>query len=267
MRSREMGGSWIRLFWRLAPPGGCRGVLRAAFRRDLLGCPVGAGAAAALGKSWRPPCPEKGDCFCWREGDAAGERGAAGSHRGYPGGGEYSSPTRVGWAEPGVPGAAAALEETQGLGVLRCLPGAGWRPPAEEGPAWRGGQQSHQQDAHGHEQRQSHVRGADCLMKAGRGRKKRGKKKFIRVKLHWEFPQDDTHRPRSRRGWGAVRSAEAPELGLPELGKDQEGEQRKRAGRGKSSIPLRLERLSQDSPREGPRVPCLTIPPDQFPGL
>lgn len=69
----------------------------------------------------------------------------------------------------GLLGLQRWLEEIQRLGKLWGLPGARDRPPAEEGPAWRAGQESHQQDARGHEQRQSHVRGASCGTDVGRG--------------------------------------------------------------------------------------------------
>lgn len=79
------------------------------------------------------------------------------------------------------------LEEIQGLGVLRGLPGPRDGPPAKEGPAWRAGQESHQQDARGHEQRQPHVRGARCGTQVGRGRNEREKERkqeLIRVALN-----------------------------------------------------------------------------------
>lgn len=128
----------------------------------------------------------------------------------------FSPHMEQGWPILRLLGLRRLLEEIQGLGERWGMPGTWDRPPDEEGPAWRAGQESHEQDAHGHEQRQSHVRGA-----RRRKEKERVGQSLAQLGGALEVVEgvflQDTHRRGSGARSGAVRSAEAPELGLLEL--------------------------------------------------
>lgn len=235
VRSSEMGGSSDRLSlsgasWRppraFSAPGSAGPAGLSSGRRGSGSCWSNARkklAAASSGERRMPLPPARGE--------EAGERGAAGLLLRLPRRRKYSSPMRSRTGRAcgcwGCWGCGGGWKKSRGWGCCRACRAPGMGPRVRR--ALHGGQGRRATsrtptDTSSGSRMLGALAAAQRWARGGMRERKRERKSWSEFsstgRCTWGSSPLDTHRPGSGARAGAVRGAEAPELGLPELERD-----------------------------------------------
>ena len=188
MRSREMGGSWDRLF--LAAGASWR--LPRAFSVPRSAGPAGLsngrrGCSSARKKLAATLSGERRLLLLLARGEAAGESGAARVSSRLPRRRKYSSPTRsrVGRAW-GSWGCGGGWKKLRGWGCCDTCRAPGMGPRLRRALHGGEGSRATSRTPTDTSSGSRMLGGANCGTEVGRGRNEREKKRVIRVELHWE---------------------------------------------------------------------------------